>query len=241
LGQKELHMSNTATAVRSESATGTTVAPTRIPLIRTGGQPNPMLMQDRQTDSIPDLDALIADIRREAQGVIESVRRGLVHARNCGEHLSRAKDIVGHGGWKTWVEKNIDLSKRTAQVYISIYEGWAEIEAANPQRAADLSIRAALRLLSKPQATTAPTMPLTPVVAASDPPSPPRPPTANTEPLKIVTPLQLARRVKAASTALGAVTDVTAWTESQLASVRKEVADLRSNLNRLTRLLKPAG
>jgi hypothetical protein len=49
-----------------------------------------------------------------------------------------------------WLAAHCTVSERTAQAYMRLARMWAELAAANPQRAADLSLREALMLLSSP-------------------------------------------------------------------------------------------
>jgi hypothetical protein len=45
---------------------------------------------------------------------------GLEHYRNAGSMLIEAKDQVPQGEWLVWVQRNFDLSKRTAQKYMQL-------------------------------------------------------------------------------------------------------------------------
>jgi Protein of unknown function (DUF3102) len=47
-----------------------------------------------------------------------------------GQTLHRVKEIVGHGGFLSWIEENFDFSERTAQVYMSLWTHIKEIEGA---------------------------------------------------------------------------------------------------------------
>jgi hypothetical protein len=45
---------------------------------------------------------------------------GLEHYRRAGEMLIEAKDQVSYGNWGTWLSKNFELSRRTAQSWMSL-------------------------------------------------------------------------------------------------------------------------
>jgi hypothetical protein len=70
----------------------------------------------------------------------------LVHAIEAGEALLEAKEQMNHGEWLPWLRDNCEMSESTAQVYMRLAKYKDEV-LANPQRAADLSIRAALDAL----------------------------------------------------------------------------------------------
>jgi hypothetical protein len=79
--------------------------------------------------------------------VEESARAGAEHARHAGELLLQAKEQVGHGNWLPWVKAHCRFSERTAREYMRVARQWPVIDG-NRQRAADLSVREAIRLLS---------------------------------------------------------------------------------------------
>lgn len=66
----------------------------------------------------------------------------LRYARLAGKYLIRAKEKLAHGSWTAWVERNFG-NHRTANGYMSIAEGWEEIE-----HDPNLSIREALKALT---------------------------------------------------------------------------------------------
>jgi|SRR5262249_35876379 len=70
----------------------------------------------------------------------------LIHAFAVGEALNKAKKLVGHGNWQAWVDAECGLSSRSTRAYMRLANHRALLER-NWQRAADLSIRAALRLI----------------------------------------------------------------------------------------------
>jgi DUF3102 family protein len=74
----------------------------------------------------------------------------LTHVFTVGDALCEAKDLCGHGQWLPWLEAECGgLSARTATAYMRLARHRTQIEReiSNRQRAADLSLRAALRLV----------------------------------------------------------------------------------------------
>jgi hypothetical protein len=123
---------------------------------------------------VPDLDEAAAGIRElHARGAaIDARMRGLGRerlelARQCGERLAAVKERVGHGNWLPWVRDNCGFDARMASNYISVFEHWADLApppGQEQQPVSDLTIKAALKLISalrRPAALPAP--------AASDP------------------------------------------------------------------------
>lgn len=104
-----------------------------------GGQTLPVL---------GDLARLANEAHRRAEGAAVSA---LEHAREAGEHLTRAKAQCRHGEWLPWLEANFEGTERTARNYITVARRWDELTE-NRQRVADLSLRAALAELAEPRA-----------------------------------------------------------------------------------------
>lgn len=96
-------------------------------------------------------ESLIDEINRQHKTVEDAAARTLEHAIECGRLLATAKDRVGHGEWLRWLGDNFDGSERTARDYMRLHEHADRLGGANRQRAADLSIRAALRELAPPR------------------------------------------------------------------------------------------
>jgi len=95
------------------------------------------------------LDALAAHIREEHDLTISGVKQGMVHALRVGELLIEAKNLLEHGQWLPWLQKNCpNIEVRVAQLYMRVVKHRAEIEAAlNAKDASHLTITSALRLL----------------------------------------------------------------------------------------------
>jgi hypothetical protein len=109
-------------------------------------------MVPKLRDSVPalalqsELLTLSTTIRAELTAVARAGSEMLAHAFAAGEALNRVKVIVGHGSWGDWVSTEYGLSSRTAQAYMRL-ANHREVLEANPQHAAHLSVRAALRLI----------------------------------------------------------------------------------------------
>jgi hypothetical protein len=93
-----------------------------------------------------DRKALVEIIRTSHQAVRNAAHNILREAITAGEALLKLKASVSHGEWGHYLRRHCELGERTAQVYMRLAEHRAELEA-NPQRAADLSLRGALRLI----------------------------------------------------------------------------------------------
>ena len=105
-------------------------------------------MSERTTSNR--LPVLAADIRREHAAVGEAAARGLQHALAAGDALLEAKASLAHGEWSAWLAANVpSLSARTAQLYTRLARNRDRL---NAQRVADLSLRAAAALVSRPAA-----------------------------------------------------------------------------------------
>lgn len=75
-----------------------------------------------------------------------AAQHALGYADKAGELLTEAKGKVGHGGWGDWLAENVPFSERTARNYMKLHKSFASL-IPNRQRAADLSMREAMRLL----------------------------------------------------------------------------------------------
>jgi hypothetical protein len=97
-----------------------------------------------ESNSLADL---AARIRAEHEASALSLRLGAEHAFHAGELLVEAKALVGHGQWLPWLRDHCGISERTAQLYMRCAKNRAEIEAANAQPIADLTLNEAAALL----------------------------------------------------------------------------------------------
>jgi hypothetical protein len=94
------------------------------------------------------LDDLARRIRESRQAAQQAGAAVLHHSLDAGDALNAAQARVSTG-WKRWLKNNCFLSVRTALVYQQLARHRDEIEAAIGQ-AGELSMRAALRLITKP-------------------------------------------------------------------------------------------
>ena len=67
-----------------------------------------------------DLRILADEINAAHKAGEDATRRGLEHFREAGIRLLRAKEQVGHGKWKAWLDENIKFSRWTAAAYSSV-------------------------------------------------------------------------------------------------------------------------
>lgn len=89
------------------------------------------------------------------------------YAIEAGTLLVVAKAQVGHGKWLPWLEEHFDGSERTARNYMLVSE---RQETLNRQRVADLSLRAAIKFITKEAHAAGETLP-GPETADVPPPS----------------------------------------------------------------------
>src|SRR4051812_48982740 len=89
-----------------------------------------------------------ADLRLLAQRINaahhsgeEFTRRGIEDFRSAGEELLKAKRMIGHGGFSSWVERNVDFSYRTAARYMRLALMWSKCDTVT-------HLTAAMRVLS---------------------------------------------------------------------------------------------
>jgi hypothetical protein len=96
---------------------------------------------------IDDLDALAKEVCRHLQASETAAQNFLERALAVGDALIRAKEQVQHGEWLTWL-KSCDLSADTAGRYMKLARHRDEL---NSARVRNLSLSAALKLVTKPQ------------------------------------------------------------------------------------------
>lgn len=102
------------------------------------------------TQSMLSLDTLAHEINDEHSRCELALRRGLTHALRAGELLIQAKALCEYGTWLPWLRDNFTGSTRTAEAYMRVARDWPRLAEANPQRAANLSYRAVVKLLATP-------------------------------------------------------------------------------------------
>jgi hypothetical protein len=115
----------------------------------TGFQPAGLIRDaaggDQEAEWLANVAAEVNDLHRRA------VESALVDARRIGDILIAVKGRLPHGQFRAWVEQHCEFAPRSATNYMAVAGRWDEIEstlAANRQHAADLSVRAALKMLA---------------------------------------------------------------------------------------------
>lgn len=97
----------------------------------------------------------LANIATEGKAVFEKMRKSydttINHALILGEHLIRAKELCGHGGWLAWLGENFELGERAAQKYMML----AREAKSNPKHVSDLPLRDVRKGLALPAAPKA--------------------------------------------------------------------------------------
>ncbi|MBC7817934.1 MAG: DUF3102 domain-containing protein [Planctomycetaceae bacterium] len=94
----------------------------------------------------------IADQINSSHRECESTARIMVeHAIAVGEGLLRAKELIGHGGFGSWLSENTKISDRQARRYMTLARELPArlTDEANRSRTSDLTIAGALRLIDE--------------------------------------------------------------------------------------------
>jgi hypothetical protein len=95
----------------------------------------------------------LADIiNREHELAQRAAATAIEHALRAGEHLERVKRELPHGAWAGWLAEHFTGSERTAQRYMRLHRHRGVLEASNPSRVTDMTIRAALAEVASPKA-----------------------------------------------------------------------------------------
>jgi hypothetical protein len=104
----------------------------------------------RQTELSKTLASQINTAHRTA---CQYAHKAMEYSAECGRLLLKAKELVGHGEWLSWLEDNTEVGQRQCQKYMRLAENWAELEGKNEFANSYLGgIDGALRLLAKPKA-----------------------------------------------------------------------------------------
>jgi hypothetical protein len=102
-----------------------------------------MPMEIDRSNSLADLAARInAEHKATADALKDSVRHGIV----AGELLIEAKAKVPHGQWLPWLQDHVQISERTAQLYMRLAKNRAAVEAKSAT-VADLTLNEAAAIL----------------------------------------------------------------------------------------------
>jgi Protein of unknown function (DUF3102) len=99
----------------------------------------------------PRLVELAGEIRNSIKEFGAHTTAAIEAVISVGEKLLEAKDVAGHGRFLGWVAANCDLSERSVQDYIRIYEHRDQVRAKYAAGAADFSMRSALKALATPR------------------------------------------------------------------------------------------
>jgi hypothetical protein len=101
---------------------------------------------ERKKVSVRKLTSEFHVLHREIRALTEGA---VPHAIRCGEILFELKVRVGHGGWRTWIQRNLGVSMREAQRFMRCYLHRSKLDGCG-------SLREAMdRLASKEQRTDA--------------------------------------------------------------------------------------
>lgn len=95
-----------------------------------------------------DLKALASKINAAHEACEDAMRQSVRHALDAGRLLAEAKKRVGHGGWQAWLDANVKVAKRTAQLYLKLARDWPKDEE-KAQRVALLPLREAVAALKE--------------------------------------------------------------------------------------------
>jgi hypothetical protein len=117
------------------------------------------------------LPALADEIRHHLAEAKRHAGAYLASAIEAGKRLTEAKAQLPHGQWQQWLHENFNMSARTARVLMQIAEAVPKLPESERQRAAILSIRAALELLAQKNRK-----PATAKVPVIEPPTSTKPP-----------------------------------------------------------------
>ena len=80
--------------------------------------------------------------------LLKSLSDAMRHAMTAGDLLIEAKAQIPHGAWLPWLAANVEISERSAQLYMRMAKNRAEIEASKSAMAvADLTLNEAVALL----------------------------------------------------------------------------------------------
>jgi hypothetical protein len=121
--------------------------------------------------AVADLEQLAAAVRTAHAAVEHAAVNLLGHALAAGDALIAAKARLPHGEFGNWIDRNCDLSERTAQRYMVLAGARAQLEA-NPTRVSDLSLRGALALVRPKSGKRITTADVRAAIAASPAPMP---------------------------------------------------------------------
>jgi hypothetical protein len=103
-------------------------------------------MSDPIIEGSNSLADLAARIRAFHEATVEGLRQSVTNGIAAGELLIEAKAQLQHGQWLPWLRDNVNISERTAQLYMRLAKNRTEIEAKSAT-VADLTLNEAAAVL----------------------------------------------------------------------------------------------
>jgi hypothetical protein len=111
-----------------------------------------------------DLDDLAKQINKvtlfaetEAKAAEMAAELAMGHALEAGALLAKAKQLLPHGQWETWLGCNCNVAARTARAYMQLAKRFSAMSGEERQRVAVLPVREAIRAITtKPEAPARP-------------------------------------------------------------------------------------
>ena len=110
----------------------------------------PSLALEAQQSEVSDLAGLASRINAAHAEVKATFLSGVEKAVNVGQLLIKAKALVSHGQWESWVESNTAVTPRACSGYMRAARNWEQSDEANRKRVSDLSLRAFLGEMASP-------------------------------------------------------------------------------------------
>ena len=115
-----------------------------------------MQSPDQRTEVVTsDLTDLATQINAEHEQVKRAFTKGFEHALKAGGLLLKAKQAVPHGQWLPWLEANVEMARRSAQIYMRLAREWPKLDPEKAQRVAHLSLRDAIASVTSETALVA--------------------------------------------------------------------------------------
>jgi hypothetical protein len=97
-----------------------------------------------------DISALSVEINKLVRNAEHHASAAGASAMLAGSLLTRAKAMVPHGEWESWVANNCTIALRTVQAYMRLHDKLIKLPASEAQRVALLPLRDAIKAISTP-------------------------------------------------------------------------------------------
>lgn len=118
-----------------------------------GGVQSPAHPQESSSNPIRATPAI--EVAKEPEPTLDVVTKRIMDIQGrsmktfleIGRWLLEAKRLVGHGNWLDYLEHQVDMGERNAQLYMRLYQKFG----ANPQTSADLTLSKIALLLDAPE------------------------------------------------------------------------------------------